>query len=118
MNHHHPGSGALAQPQQQPRSMMGSIGSVVAEGFAFGTGSALAHRAVGSIMGGSGYGYGYGGGAPPAPGTEAAPPPGPPPESSSGGGGGSFFGGEMDDLDADDGGGGGWFDGFGDFDGE
>jgi hypothetical protein len=47
------------QQQQQPRTMMGSLGSVVAEGFAFGTGSAMAHRAVGSLMGGSSYGGGY-----------------------------------------------------------
>lgn len=93
---------------------MGSLGSVVAEGFAFGTGSALAHRAVGSMMGGSSeYGYGHNG-APPAPGVDAAPtPPAPPPEQSS------FFGDELDDLDDDDGGGGGgWFDGFDGFDSE
>ena len=83
--------------------MMGSLGSVVAEGFAFGTGSAIAHRAVGSLFGGSSYGYG---GAPP-PGEAPLAPPAPGPEQ----GGGSLWGNEMDELDGDDDGGG-WFDGF------
>lgn len=46
------GPTALAQaPQQQP-SMMRSLGGVVAEGFAFGAGSAVAHNIVGSMFGG------------------------------------------------------------------
>ena len=95
-----PGSGALAQPQQQPRSRwVQSAASWLR--FAFGTGS-LAHRAVGSIMGGSGYGYGYGGGAPP-PGTERRRHRGLRRNHQAAAGGGSFFGGGMDGLDADDG---------------
>ncbi|XP_019169218.1 PREDICTED: uncharacterized protein C6C3.02c-like isoform X2 [Ipomoea nil] len=40
-------------PAQNSRggSMLGNIGSTIAEGMAFGTGSAIAHRAVDSIMG-------------------------------------------------------------------
>ena len=49
----------VGQPPQQ-RSMMGAFGSMVAEGMAFGTGSAIAHRAIGSMFGGGGYGYGGG----------------------------------------------------------
>mmetsp|Transcript_43863 Transcript_43863/g.70497 ORF Transcript_43863/g.70497 Transcript_43863/m.70497 type:complete len:197 (+) Transcript_43863:130-720(+) len=86
-----PGALTEATPPAAPRSMLGSLGTVVAEGFAFGTGSALAHRAVGSLMGGGG-GYGDqgggGGGAPPAPGEPA--------EEQS-----SSFGGEMDDDGGD-----------------
>ncbi|XP_022726457.1 uncharacterized protein LOC111282580 isoform X2 [Durio zibethinus] len=33
------------------RSMLGSIGSTIAEGMAFGTGSAIAHRAVDAVLG-------------------------------------------------------------------
>jgi len=40
---------ATAQPQSG--SLMGSIGSTIAQGLAFGGGSAVAHRAVDSIMG-------------------------------------------------------------------
>lgn len=78
---------------------------MVAEGMAFGTGSALAHRAIGSIFGGGG--YGYGGGAP-APGS--APPPEAPASGDAFGGG---WGDELDDADGGDGGS--FFDGF-DFD--
>eukprot|EP00899_Mesostigma_viride_P014518 jgi/Mesvir1/23067/Mv10594-RA.1 len=35
-------------------SMLGSIGSTIAQGMAFGTGSAIAHKAIDSIMGGGG----------------------------------------------------------------
>ena len=34
---------------EQPRSMMSSLGSMVAEGLAFSTGSAIAHRAIGRV---------------------------------------------------------------------
>ena len=44
------GSNAVARPGGG--SMLGGFGSMVAEGMAFGTGSALAHRAIGSIFGG------------------------------------------------------------------
>ena len=81
---------------------------MVAEGMAFGTGSAIAHRAIGSIFGGGGY-YGEEGGAPRRPRAASAAPP-------ADAGGGSLWGDEMDDID-DDGGGGGFFDGF-DFDGD
>eukprot|EP00227_Mantoniella_beaufortii_P014539 CAMPEP_0197575818 /NCGR_PEP_ID=MMETSP1326-20131121/1071_1 /TAXON_ID=1155430 /ORGANISM="Genus nov. species nov., Strain RCC2288" /LENGTH=209 /DNA_ID=CAMNT_0043138643 /DNA_START=174 /DNA_END=803 /DNA_ORIENTATION=+ len=101
------------QPAAPPQSMMGSFGSMMAEGMAFGAGSAIAHRAVGSMFGGGG---GYGGGdapagQPPAPG---APPTDQPPAS----GGGMFADDTEFDNDDDggwgdgDGGGGGFFDGF------
>ena len=100
----------VGQPPQQ-RSMMGSFGSIVAEGMAFGTGSAIAHRAIGSIFGGGGYGYGggYGGGGsvaggPPAPGSAAEVPP-------SDNSGSSMWGDEFD-ADADSSDGGGWGDVF------
>lgn len=38
-------------PQQQGGGMLSGIGSTIAQGLAFGTGSAVAHRAVDSIMG-------------------------------------------------------------------
>jgi hypothetical protein len=48
------GSTALAQPmQQQQGGMGGGLGSVLAQGFAFGTGSAVAHNVIGSMFGGS-----------------------------------------------------------------
>lgn len=99
------GSNAVARPGGG--SMLGGFGSMVAEGMAFGTGSALAHRAIGSIFGGGGYGYGGGGGA--APGSA------PPPEAPAGGGDalGGGWGDEFDDADGGDGGS--FFDGF-DFD--
>ena len=37
-----------AVPQQQSGGMMSGIGSTIAQGMAFGTGSAIAHRAVGA----------------------------------------------------------------------
>lgn len=101
----------VGQPPQQ-RSVMGAFGSMVAEGMAFGTGSAIAHRAIGSIFGGGGYGYGggvAGGGAssaaggPPAPGSAAEVPP-----SDAGS---SMWGDEFD-ADSDSSDGGGWGDVF------
>lgn len=94
----HSGSNAVARPSGG-RSMLGGFGSMVAEGMAFGTGSALAHRAIGSMFGGGGYGGGGAGagGAPAAPDAPAA---------TTGGWGGD----EMDDTGGDDGGG--FFDGF------
>ena len=92
------GSNAVARPSGG--SMLGGLGSMVAEGMAFGTGSALAHRAIGSMFGGGsygGYGGASGGGAP----TADAP-------AEAGGG----WGDEMDDMDGDRGS---FFDGF-DFD--
>ena len=50
------------QPQQQPArqqqqaqsgGLLSGIGSTIMQGFAFGTGSAIAHNAVRSMMGGS-----------------------------------------------------------------
>ena len=50
------------RPQQQPAQqqqtqsgggLLGGIGSTIMQGFAFGTGSAIAHNAVRSMMGGS-----------------------------------------------------------------
>ncbi|XP_072987654.1 uncharacterized protein [Typha latifolia] len=38
-------------PVQGGGSIMGGIGSTIAEGMAFGTGSAIAHRAVDAVMG-------------------------------------------------------------------
>ena len=102
----------VGQPPQQ-RSMMGAFGSMVAEGMAFGTGSAIAHRAIGSIFGGGGYGYGggYGGGGsaaggPPAPGSAPEVPP-----SDAAAGGSSMWGDEFD-ADSDSSDGGGWGDVF------
>ena len=102
----------VGQPPQQ-RSMMGAFGSMVAEGMAFGTGSAIAHRAIGSIFGGGGYGYGggYGGGGsaaggPPAPGSAPEVPP-----SDAAAGGSSMWGAEFD-ADSDSSDGGGWGDVF------
>lgn len=92
---------------------MGAFGSMVAEGMAFGTGSAIAHRAIGSIFGGGGYGYGggYGGGGsaaggPPAPGSAPEVPP-----SDAASGGSSMWGDEFD-ADSDSSDGGGWGDVF------
>ena len=100
----------VGQPPQQ-RSMMGAFGSMVAEGMAFGTGSAIAHRAIGSMFGGGGYGYGggMGGGG----GGGAAPPePGSGPEVPSEGAGGSSMWGDEFDADSDSSEGGGWGDVF------
>lgn len=44
---------AQQQPQQQSGGMMSGLGRVVAEGFAFGVGSSVAHGIVGSMFGGS-----------------------------------------------------------------
>jgi hypothetical protein len=98
----------VGQPPQQ-RSMMGAFGSMVAEGMAFGTGSAIAHRAIGSMFGGGGYGYGGGMGG----GGGAAPPePGSGPEVPSEGAGGSSMWGDEFDADSDSSEGGGWGDVF------
>ena len=98
-----------AQQQQQSRGILGGLGSIVAEGMSFGTGSALAHRAIGSMFGGGG--YGGGGGAAPAPGGEA-------PSDAAAAAGSEAGGGWGDDFDDVDDSGGGFFDGFdmGDFD--
>ena len=40
-----------AVPQQQSGGMLSGIGSTIAQGMAFGTGSAIAHRAVGAAAG-------------------------------------------------------------------
>ena len=40
-----------AVPQQQSGGMLSGIGSTIAQGMAFGTGSAIAHRAVGAVAG-------------------------------------------------------------------
>lgn len=42
--------------QQQSGGMLSGIGSTIAQGMAFGTGSAIAHRAVGAVAGGMGGG--------------------------------------------------------------
>eukprot|EP01031_Cornospumella_fuschlensis_P036922 gene36922-44794_t len=58
-----PTSGTLAHPQPpQQGGMLKGLGSVVAEGFAFGTGSAIAHNVVGSFFGGGGHSNDSGGG--------------------------------------------------------
>ena len=49
------GASAVGYPQQQSDGMMRGLGSVVAEGFAFGAGSAVAHNVVGSFFGGGGH---------------------------------------------------------------
>ena len=46
-------SGQMEQAPAQGGSMMGGLGRVVAEGFAFGVGSSVAHSMVGSMFGGS-----------------------------------------------------------------
>ncbi len=43
----------LAQTPAQSGGMMSGIGSTIAQGFAFGAGSAVAHQVVGSMFGGS-----------------------------------------------------------------
>jgi hypothetical protein len=40
-----------------PTSVVGGIGSMVAQGMAFGAGSSIAHHAIGSLFGGGGDGY-------------------------------------------------------------
>ena len=49
---------APMQPQQQSGGMLSGIGSTIAQGMAFGTGSAIAHRAVGAVAGSFGGGGG------------------------------------------------------------
>ena len=46
-------SAIVHQQQEQPQSMMSGLGGVVAQGFAFGVGSSIAHSVVGSMFGGS-----------------------------------------------------------------
>lgn len=50
------GPTALATPDQQPQQggILKGLGGVVAEGFAFGAGSSIAHHVVGSFFGGGG----------------------------------------------------------------
>ena len=45
------GAGSAVGPVGQKSSMMGGLAGVVAEGMAFGVGSAIAHRAVGAVAG-------------------------------------------------------------------
>ena len=45
--------GIMQQAPQQGGGMLSGLGSVMAQGFAFGTGSAVAHNVVGSMFGGS-----------------------------------------------------------------
>jgi hypothetical protein len=103
----HPSHPPAQQQQQQSRGILGGLGSIVAEGMAFGTGSALAHRAIGSVFGGGG--YGGGGGATPAPGGGEAPGGGDAPSDAAGSEAGGGWGDDFDDVDD---GGGGFFDGF------
>lgn len=53
-----PGSTQLAQQEAAPQSggMLKELGGVMAQGFAFGVGSSVAHSVVGSIFGGGGGG--------------------------------------------------------------
>jgi hypothetical protein len=46
----------MPPPQQQSGGMLAGIGSTIAQGMAFGTGSAIAHRAVGAVAGSFGGG--------------------------------------------------------------
>jgi len=46
-----PASHPPAAPQQRSGGMLSGIGSTIAQGMAFGTGSAIAHRAVGAAAG-------------------------------------------------------------------
>ena len=50
--------GALGQPVAQGGGMLSGLGGVMAQGMAFGTGSAIAHHAVGSLFGGGGGSHG------------------------------------------------------------
>lgn len=115
-----PAHGAGADPNAlaRPRSgggMLGGFGAMVAEGMAFGTGSAIAHRAIGSIFGGGGGYYGGGGAAPP-PGSSAdsaaAQSPPDPLGANTDARGGTAWGDEEFSGEDD----GGWFDGFDGFD--
>lgn len=60
-----PNHGALAPQQQQQEGggMMSGLGGMVAQGMAFGTGSAIAHSVIGSMFGGGDHGGDHGGGA-------------------------------------------------------
>lgn len=59
------GSGASTNVAQQQQGGSGApgLGSVMAQGMAFGVGSSIAHHAVGSLMGGGSHGHSGGGGA-------------------------------------------------------
>ena len=48
-----PNSPSLLNNQQPAGTTMGSLGSVMAEGFAFGVGSSIARNVVGNLFGGS-----------------------------------------------------------------
>ncbi|CAM9748058.1 unnamed protein product, partial [Sphacelaria rigidula] len=63
-----PAAQAPAVQNSQGGGMMASMASTMAQGFAFGSGSAVAHRAVGAVMGG-----GSGGHAPAEHDQQAAP---------------------------------------------
>jgi len=52
---------APMQQQQQSGGMLSGIGSTIAQGMAFGTGSAIAHRTVGAVAGSMSGGGGDGG---------------------------------------------------------
>jgi hypothetical protein len=54
----------MQQAPQQSGGMLSGIGSTIAQGMAFGTGSAIAHRAVGAVAGAFGGGGGGGEAAP------------------------------------------------------
>lgn len=57
------GGGIMQQQPQQGGGMLSGLGGVMAQGFAFGTGSAIAHNVVGSMFGGgSSHDSGSGGG--------------------------------------------------------
>jgi hypothetical protein len=43
----------MSQPQQKSGGMFSGLGSVLAQGMAFGAGSEIAHQAVRGVMGGS-----------------------------------------------------------------
>jgi coiled-coil-helix-coiled-coil-helix domain-containing protein 10 len=56
----------MPPPQQQSGGMLAGIGSTIAQGMAFGTGSAIAHRAVGAVAGSFGGGSSEQSGAEPS----------------------------------------------------
>jgi hypothetical protein len=49
-----PQQSSVAAPAKSGGGMLSGIGSTIAQGMAFGTGSAIAHQAVGAVMGGGG----------------------------------------------------------------
>mmetsp|Transcript_7076 Transcript_7076/g.8061 ORF Transcript_7076/g.8061 Transcript_7076/m.8061 type:complete len:157 (-) Transcript_7076:231-701(-) len=53
-----PAAQVPAKPQSSGGGMMSGLGSTIAQGMAFGTGSAIAHQAVGAIMGSGSSGSG------------------------------------------------------------